>query len=133
LNQEAGNLQVEISMFRNTPSMDKNNVCLADYVERLSTMSPDVRAMFPMVESLLRLLMVNPASSATAERSFSSLRRLKTYIRSTMGQSRLNHVAICHTHKNILDEINVHQLMKEFVNYRQNRCVIFGNISEASK
>jgi len=39
----------------------------------LRNMVPAMRAMFPQVESLIvRLLLVNPASSATAERSFSS-------------------------------------------------------------
>jgi len=57
-------------------------------------MSPEVRGMFPRVEALVRLLLVHPASSASAERSFSSLRRLKTYLRSTIGQARLNHVAV---------------------------------------
>ncbi len=47
--------------------------------EKLRNMTPAMRAIFPLVESLVRLLLVNPVSSATAERSFSSLRRLKTY------------------------------------------------------
>jgi hypothetical protein len=59
----------------------------------LRNMAPPMRAMFPLVEALVRLLLVNPASSATAERSFSSLRRLKTYLRSTCGQRRLNNLA----------------------------------------
>ena len=73
-------------------------------------MVPAMRAMFPHVEALIRLLLVNPASSATAERSFSSLRRLKTYLRSTCGQRRLNnhrHIIICHVHKHIMDGVNV--------------------------
>jgi len=47
-------------------------------------MVPEMRAMFPNVENLVRLLLVNPASSATAERSFSALRRLKTYLRAVV-------------------------------------------------
>ena len=82
--------------------------------------------MFPHVESLVRLLLVNPASSASAERSFSSLRRLKTYLRSTIGQARLNHVAISHIHKTTLDEIEVEELMKQFVMHKDNRVAIFG-------
>jgi len=58
-------------------------------------MVPAMRAMFPQVESLVRLLLVNPASSATAERSFSSQRRLKNCMRSTCGEQRLN-IALCH-------------------------------------
>ena len=52
-------------------TLDKSTTVLRD-------IAPPMRAMFPLVESLIRLLLVNPASSATAEGSFSSLRRLKT-------------------------------------------------------
>ena len=37
----------------------------------------------------------------TAERSFSALRRLKSYLRSTMGQERLNNIAILNVHNDI--------------------------------
>ena len=83
-------------------------------------------AMFSQVESLVRLLLVNPASSATAERSFSSLRRLKTYVRSTCGQKRLINIALCHVHKYIMDTIDVNELMKEFILARDNRAAVFG-------
>ncbi|KYQ52445.1 Zinc finger MYM-type protein 1 [Trachymyrmex zeteki] len=47
---------------------------------------------------LIRILLTIPATSCTAERSFSTIRRMKTYLRSTMGQSRLNSLAILHIH-----------------------------------
>ena len=91
--------------------------------------------MFPQVEALIRLLLVNPASSATAERSFSSLRRLKTYLRSTCGLLRLNNLAICHVHKDLVDEdeVNVDELMQEFILCRDTRGVVFGHICTGSK
>jgi len=66
-----------------------------------------MRSMFPEVESLVRLLLINPASFAAAERSFSGMRRLKSYIRSTCGQLRLNSIALCRVHKNILDKLDI--------------------------
>jgi hypothetical protein len=94
----------------------------------LRQMAQDMRAMFTHVEGLVRLLLVNPASSATSERSFSSLRRLKTYLRSTCSQQRLNHLAICHAHKDRLDEVNLNKLLAEFVAARDSRATIFGKI-----
>jgi len=49
--------------------------------------------LFPQIHILLQLFLTLPLTSATAERSFSTLRRLKSYLRSTMGQSRLNGLA----------------------------------------
>ena len=69
-------------------------------------MSPKVRGSFDTVEILLRLLMVVPASTAETELSFSSLRRLKTWLRTTMTQKRLNGAAVCTVHKEQLDKIN---------------------------
>ena len=40
------------------------------------------------------ILAVIPATSCSAERSFSALRRLKTYLRNTMGQERINSIAL---------------------------------------
>ena len=92
-------------------------------------MVPAMRAMFPHVEALIRLLLVNPASSATAERSFSSLRRLKSYLRSTCGQRRLTTLARCHVHKHIMDGVNVPQLMRECVEAKDIRLQTFEHIN----
>ena len=51
------------------------------------------------VVKLVSLILVMPATNATSERSFSALRRVKTYLRSSMNQSRLNHLMILHVHK----------------------------------
>ena len=56
-----------------------------------------VRMMIPQVEILLRLLLLSPASLYEAERTFSALMRLKTWLRSMMTQKQLNSVmmAMC--------------------------------------
>lgn len=51
------------------------------------------------VARLLRIFGTFPVTTATAERSFSSLRRLKTYLRSTMGQARLSGLALVNIHR----------------------------------
>jgi hypothetical protein len=48
----------------------------------------------PTFFRLCKILAVIPATSCSAERSFSCLRRLKTYTRNTMSQSRLNCLAV---------------------------------------
>ena len=37
----------------------------------------------------MKLLLVMPATNATLERSFSALRRIKSYLQATMSQERL--------------------------------------------
>jgi len=121
--------QTQLDMFHSVPGMAAAEApTLNTCCEVLRSMAPAVRALFPYVEALVRLLLVNPATSATAERSFSGLRRLKTYLRATCGQKRLNNIAICHVHKDIMDTVDVQALMNEFVLSKDNRALIFGRV-----
>ena len=43
---------------------------------------------------LLRIYLTCPIANVTAERAFSCLKRIKTYLRSTIGQDRLSSLAI---------------------------------------
>ena len=76
---------------------------------------PEVKSMFPQVEKLLRLLLISPASSCEAERTFSALRRMKTWLRSTMTQERLESVMICNIHHEKLMKIDPKALAKRFI------------------
>ena len=89
-------------------------------------MAPELRGEYSEVEKLVRLLLVSPASSAEAERSFSALRRLKTWLRSTMTQKRLNSLAVCHIHQEILDLVDVDALIDEFISRNETRASMFG-------
>ena len=64
----------------------------ADVIETLH--ASRLFEMVPEFSKVVSILAVIPATSCSAERSFSGLQRLKTYLRSTMGQSRLNSLAI---------------------------------------
>jgi hypothetical protein len=55
------------------------------------------------------------ASSAEAERSFSSLRRLNTWLRSTMTQPRLTHVCILNIHQDVLDSIDLQDIANQLI------------------
>ena len=92
-------------------------------------MCSEVRLLLSQVEQLVRLMLVCPVTSCSAERSFSSLRRLKTWLRSTMMQTRLNSVAVCNIHRDILDDIDIVKIAKEFSAQSDIRLSLFGNWS----
>ena len=56
---------------------------------------------FPNIHRLLTILATLPVTTASAERSFSTLRRLKTYLRSTMSSERLTSIALLNIHPDI--------------------------------
>ena len=63
------------------------------------------------------------------ERSFSSLRRLKTYLRNSMSHQRLNHLAVLlRVHTDRLYSIDIDVIAREFVAKSENRLATFGRI-----
>jgi hAT family C-terminal dimerisation region len=59
------------------------------------------------VEQLIRLLLTLPCSKASAERSFLTMRRLKTCLRNSASQQRLSHVAVLDVHSERLDKLDL--------------------------
>lgn len=66
---------------------------------------------FPNIYALLRILNILPITTATTERSFSTLKYLKSYLRSITGQDRLNGLALLYIysylHINTEDVLNI--------------------------
>jgi len=53
-------------------------------------------SMYPNLSILLQVLVTLPVTTATPERSFSMLKRLNTYLRSSMGDEWLTSLALIH-------------------------------------
>ncbi|BFZ15279.1 hypothetical protein BsWGS_18318 [Bradybaena similaris] len=77
--------------------------------------------MLPELVKFIRLFLTIPTTTCTAERSFSSLRRLKSYLRSTMAQTRLNSVAILNCHQHLVNELNLEDVADEFIKRKEIR------------
>ena len=67
----------------------------------------------PTMNQLLGILWTIPVNVCECERSFSSLRRIKTYLRNTIGQERLSALALVHVERDIL--IDTDAIVTEFV------------------
>ncbi|XP_058623254.1 uncharacterized protein LOC131534415 [Onychostoma macrolepis] len=119
-------LQVQLNMFEAMYTFQTT----ADVAENIQNMVPEVRGPFSQVETLVRLLLVVPASSSEAESSFSALRRLKTWLRSSMSQTRLNNVAICHVHQQRLDKLELLKVCQSFIQVNEKHKKIFGSFIE---
>ena len=82
-----------------------------------------------MLSEVVKVLNTVPTilvTTATAERTFSSLTRPKTYLRSTISQPHLNNMILLHTHKDITDTIDELQIAKKFVEVNDKRKNYFG-------
>ncbi|XP_050316182.1 52 kDa repressor of the inhibitor of the protein kinase-like [Anthonomus grandis grandis] len=54
---------------------------------------------YPNVHKLLKIFCTLPVSTSTPERTFSTLKRIKTYLRNTTTQTRLNGLAMLSIHR----------------------------------
>ena len=80
---------------------------------------------------LISLIIVMPATNATSERSFSVLCTVKSYLKFTMTQTRLNSIMIMSTHKHLTDKLDLIEITNEFVRGSEHRMTIFGTFSQS--
>ena len=78
--------------------------------------------LLPNVHRLLRLVGTIPVTSCECERSVSVLRRLKTYLRSTMGQKRLTGLALLHIHYST--QVNLDEILNIFAGLHPRRMLL---------
>ena len=76
------------------------------------------------------LLLVNPATSAAGERSFSATPRLKTWLRLTMTQDRLSNLTILNNHKQRTDKLCFLDVANAVFCRNENRKRNFGIFKE---
>ncbi|KAL5473597.1 hypothetical protein EMCRGX_G028099 [Ephydatia muelleri] len=82
--------------------------------------------LYTEVIKLTKLTIVMPCPNAVSERTFSALRRLKTWLRSTMHQSRLNWCMLLHVHKDESDKLDLAIIGNEFASRNSSRQELFG-------
>ena len=81
----------------------------------MRNLQPAVQDLFLVLKKHMKLLLVNLASSATAERSCSSLRRLKTWLQNCLRQTRLNSCVVYSVHVEALEETYLTKLAADFI------------------
>ena len=116
--------QTAESMGFGTSEFDVN-----DLVTFLQSLDSSRRKLLSEISTLGKLLLVLPATNAVSERSFSALKRVKTYLRSTTGDSRLNHLMMLHVHKDRTDALTLVDVANDFVGEKENRKQLFGKFS----
>jgi len=83
-----------------------NSMCVTEILAKCD------EEIFPLINRLLTILITLPISNASAERTFSTLRRLKTWLRSTMSETRLTGLALLNIHRDI--DVDVYKVIDMF-------------------
>ena len=101
--------KTEVTRWKHKWSGIDPNVMLQTLVETLDHANSQF---YPGVYAALATLLTYPVFTCTAERSFSSMKRPKSPLRSTMTDKRLRSLAIPHIHKH--KNMDIDRLVTEF-------------------
>lgn len=84
-----------------------------------------LKDLFSEFVKVLKLFFTIPITSCTSERSFSNLRRLKTYLRTTMTQARLNDCIVLNCYRDLLKEVDHNIIANIFIQRNTHRRNMF--------
>lgn len=120
----------QLSQLRNIPMSTEERNGMTSFSDILKLLKKEraLLRLLPQVVKLVKLVCILPCSTATPERSFSQLRRIKNYMRSTVTQERLNHTMIAAVHCDKLDNIDINKVMNEFIMRNEHRRATFAKL-----
>jgi len=111
-------LHVELKFLQDfIPKEDMGPLDILKYVKRMGC--------FPNALVAYKILLTIPVTVASAERSFSKLKLLKTYMRSTMKQERLNGLATIALENDVLEKIKYEDIIEDFISKNTRRIMLF--------
>lgn len=111
-------LKGELNLLENKLKSDTDLTTITSAITFLDKLDCDY---FPVFSLFIKILIPLPISIATAERSFSSLRLLKTWLRSRMREERLTGLALLYIHKNINIHNNIENIINRFANDKNRK------------
>ena len=85
----------------------------------------NLKLVFPNIFVLLLIFLTVPVTSVENERSFSVLKRLKSWLRTTMGQVRLSSLAIIQINPSELLKLNISDIVDIFSSTKNRRVDFF--------
>ena len=98
----------------------KNLESISDVVLYLAPL----KEAFPTLLQLIQTAMTICVNTAQCERSFSSLKRIKTYLRSTMSEQRLTDLAVLSIERELSGKLSLGAIVDEFAGLDKNRRIL---------
>jgi hypothetical protein len=69
---------------------------------------------YPMIERLLRLVLILPVSTAIVERAFSTMKLVKTRLHTKLGDDFLRDCVIVYIEREIVEKFSVDEIIETF-------------------
>lgn len=78
-------------------------------------------SIYPNLSILYKIFLTLPINSAGAERSFSRLKLIKSYVRSTMGEERLSGLSLISIERQLASEVDCSKVIDHFARMKPRR------------
>ena len=107
-------LFLELKVLKEILQINENSpINVLNYIKRLES--------FPNACITFRILLIITITVASTKRSFSKLKLIKSYLRSTMSQERLSGLAILPIEKEMLAELECKNLISNFASQKARK------------
>lgn len=115
-NIDTGTIATEFSLWKKKWSQEDSASRPTTALEALNECQSQL---FPNIFYLLKIYATLPVTTCTAERSFSTLKRLKTFLRNSTGEERLNGLALMSVHRRF--DLDTEEVMNDFAAKKSRR------------
>lgn len=95
---------------------DKSSLEVLNYI-----FSADLQQIFPNSVIAIKILNTLPITVASGERSFSKLKIIKNYLRTSMSQERLVGLSILSIEKELVDDLEFEDILEEFAKLKARK------------
>ena len=97
-----------------THIVDEKQIKIKDAITIISSLNASQKLLVSEVLKLVKLILTVPATNAVIERSYSTLHRFKTYLRSSLTQELLSYCLILATYKEKVDKLKLVEVLNQF-------------------
>lgn len=107
----------EMSILRcilESDGINPKDIPLKELVKILTEMVLNQDDIYPNFKVLFKICLTLPSNSATCERSFSTMRRINQWLRSSMGQERFSNLVVLYSESDLVKSLNFDKLMDEY-------------------
>ena len=105
--------------------------CFKDVYNKIKTCPETEKELIPNIMRIVKLLLINPATSYSPGRSFSTARRLKCWLRSTVPTSQcFTGLTLLNVQKECTDQLDLIEVGYEFIDQNEQRRKHFGKYTK---
>jgi len=106
-------LNSEMTVAKNVVVQNIGSVVNIDITDGIRVLSEN-QTVFLNLQKLFTIVLTIPISSATCERSFRAMKKIKTWPRTSMLQDRFSNLSILYIEKNMSKNINNNDILNIF-------------------